>query len=203
MDPAIIVLNYKRYDLAAQTMSANLPIAGINYGLIVVDQFGLAKALNIGLKKAIDAGYDCFLFMGNDILEPPGFLLRRLLFLQEHPKAGIVSLGFEDGPSQQTTPIGNYLITLDLVKAIGGFDESYDPYGAIDLDYCNRATKAGFEAWYIGGQPAKHIDNHGELETSNVYGFNKREMIQKTWDKYVDSTMRPDYTIFKDQFFSE
>ena len=202
MNPAIIVLNYKRYDLAAQTMSANLPIAGINYGLIVVDQFGLAKALNIGLKKAIDAGYDCFLFMGNDILEPPGFLLRRMLFLQEHPKAGIVSLGFEEGPAHQTTVIGNYMITKELVEVIGGFDESFDPYGAIDLDYCNRANKAGFESWYVGGPCAKHIDNHGELETSNVYGFNKKEMINKTWIKYVESTMRPDYTIFKDQFFT-
>ena len=202
MQPAIIVLNYKRYDLAAQTMSANLPIAGINYGLIVVDHYGLAKALNIGLKKAIDAGYDCFLFMGNDILEPPGFLLRRLLFLQEHPKAGIVSIGFIEEPAQQTTIIGNYMITKELVEAIGGFDESFDPYGAIDLDYCNRTNKAGFESWYIGGPCAKHIDNHGELETSNIYGFNKKEMIQKTWDKYVESTMRPNYTIFKDQFFT-
>jgi GT2 family glycosyltransferase len=203
MNPAIIVLNYKRYDLAAQTMSANLPIAGVNYGLIVVDQFGLAKALNIGLKKAIDAGYDCFLFMGNDILEPHGFLLRRLLFLQDHPKAGIVSIGFSAEEARQTIVIGNFLITKELVDKIGFFDESYDPYGAIDLDYCNRANKAGFESWYIGGACAKHIDNHGEEDTTNIYGFNKKEMIEKTWHKYVDSTMRPDYTIFQTQFPGE
>lgn len=201
MNPAVIVLNYLRYDLAAKTMAHNLPIAGYDYGLIVVEQYGLAKAMNTGLQRAIKAGYDTFMFMGNDILEPNGWLLKRILFLSEHPQCGICSIGFED-KKERTTIIGNYIIRKEVIDKIGFFNEAYDPYGPIDLDFCDRANKAGFETWYIGGT-AKHIDNHGAEDRSNIYGFSKPDEVAKHWPAYVNSLNKSDYTIFNQQFEGE
>lgn len=203
MNPAVIILNYLRYDLAAKTAAHNLPIAGYDYGLIVIDQYGLAKAMNIGLQKAIAAGYDTFMFMANDIYEPNGWLLKRILFLSENPECGICSIGFEEKQTpERTTIIGNYIIRKSVIDKIGGFDESFDPYGAIDLDFCNRVNKAGFQSWYLSGQPAKHTDGHGASDSGEVYGFSKPEMIAKTWDKYVQSTMASGYNIINQQQFN-
>ena len=53
-----------------------------------------------------------------------------------------------------------------------------DPYGAIDLDYCTRVRAAGLHTKYIPNTHATHFEQNG----IDAYGYNKNELVKKTWD---------------------
>jgi len=162
----------------------NLNRKGFDCDIKFVDVEGIANALNEGLEDF--EKYDAIGYLANDIIEPDNWLLKKVEALNTYPNAGIVasSLDCERINIQSELIISNYLISSKLVEAIGEFNEQYFPYGAIDLDYCERSWLAGFKTYYVMNCLATHKDAHA---TGNEYGWNKSELVSKYWPTYHEN----------------
>lgn len=55
------------------------------------------------------------------------------------------------------------LVRADVFQELGGFDESFNPFGPEDMDFTLRLQKLGYQAWYIPQAVAYH-------EVSHTYG---------------------------------
>jgi GT2 family glycosyltransferase len=176
----IVYLNYLNRSLSA--LITNLSKITQDYEAVIISQYGIAAAINRGFRM-LGMGYETYTILGNDIEEPEDWLTGRINALQAG--YGIVAYPFDPVPDYVNTDIiGNYTISQALLLSIGGMNTAFDPYGAIDLDYCHRARAAGFRTSYIPGAVAVHQGQHG---SGGEYGFNKAEMVQKTWNQHVES----------------
>jgi GT2 family glycosyltransferase len=162
----------------------NLNRKGFDCDIKFVDVEGIANALNEGIKDF--EKYDAIGFLANDIIEPDNWLLKKVEALNTYPNAGIVasSLDCERVQIQSELIISNWLISTKLIEAIGEFNEQYFPYGAIDLDYCERSWLAGFKTYYVMNCLAVHNGSHA---TGNEYGWNKTELVSKYSALYNDN----------------
>jgi hypothetical protein len=175
----IVYLNYLNRSLSA--LITNLSKITQDYEAVIINQYGVAAAINRGL-RILGNDFDTYTILGNDIIEPENWLIGRVNALETY---GVVSYPFEPVHDFVNTDIiGNYTISKACLQAIGGFNTLFDPYGAIDLDYCHRARAAGFRTSYIPGAVAVHEGQHGQ---GGDYGFDKSEMVQKTWNQHVES----------------
>jgi len=65
----------------------------------------------------------------------------------------------QDGPVDQ--PPGAFLmIRRDVWQALGGFDEDFWPIWFEDVDFCRRATSAGYSGQYAAGVQVSHQGGH-------------------------------------------
>jgi hypothetical protein len=126
---------------------------------------------------------DYLAFLANDIVEPDNWLAKKLIAIMEYPKAGIVASSLDDIKHEIKSEhiISNWLISKDVIKDIGIFNESMFPYGPIDLDYCERANLAGYNTYYVMNCKAEHQGSHA---SGNEYGYDKSAMVQKYWGQY-------------------
>ena len=181
MKVALCVLSYKRYDLTAKTVAHNIANCHHeNIGLFVEDTFGVAKAHNNVLRRAMMEGYEGFVIMGNDILMPTGWL--KAYVEAWSLEAGMISFPVDPPMRNEKSfeqVIGNFFIGRNVVNTIGAFNEKFDPYGAIDLDYNRRCEAAGLRCFYLPNNLQYHIG--GQHAHGNIYGFDKQEMVSKTW----------------------
>ena len=125
--------------------------------------------------------------MGNDILEPDNWLLTRNEFMQDK-NIGICSIPLDGFAGDSLDLIGNFTISKETINRLGAFNEELDPYGAIDLDYCTRCRAAGLHTKFIPSTKATHIEQNG----SDAYGYNKMDLVKKTWDLHNKNVS--DYT---------
>lgn len=188
---AVIYLAYGREKLTAQSLTHNLPIAGEEFALFVVNKKGIAKAMNYGLVDAYEKGYDSFMFMGNDIKEPANWLKLRLAALThlklQGKDPGMISIPFHITYDQYQfiDVIGNVLITKAVVDAVGLFNDDYGDYSPVDCDYNHRTRRAGFVNCYIPNSQAFEIEKSQSEETDRIYGYSKKEAIEKSWSDHV------------------
>jgi hypothetical protein len=190
MKVAVICLAYGREELTAKTLTANLPTAGMDFGLFVINKQGIAKAMNEGLHAAKD-NYEAFCFLANDILEPYNWLWARFESLN-HVKhtysllPGMASFPINESYQdyQFTDVIGNVLITKEVFEKVGYFNEGLGLYGPVDCDYNHRVRLAGFHNYYLPNCQAKEIQPHQTAEADKVYGYSKKEAIQNVWGKH-------------------
>lgn len=182
---AVIALNYNSPNLGLIPQLVNSAGVFINT-LQVMNQKGIARAMNHGIKLCGYANF--YTFLANDIKEPEDWLMMRSKFMKENGHVGICSfpLSSSDNLYISQDLIGNYTISRKLYEAIGEFNESFDPYGPIDLDYCHRARKAGFKTMYIPGYYSHHPHEHG---TDNKYGYSKKKMIEDKWGQHVKDVL--------------
>lgn len=192
--PAVLVMGYRRHDITAKTLAANLNNAGMDFGLFVGDHRGICRNSNIMLWRALSEGYDAFCIMGNDITEPYEWLKARVDFANGVPKSGGVSIpiGWMTEKPKTMTVIGNILWPRDVVEKVGAWDERLDPHGPVDLDYCERANKAGHLNWYLPNLMANHLHGHDGVE---LYGYNKQDVIDEKWKVYLERLADPNYFI--------
>ena len=165
---AIIYLNYKNknYD----TLENNIKRVGINnYYKILINEEGISKAINSGLRLLNFDNISFVTIMANDILEPDNW---------QDKTIGICSIPLGGFNGDSLDLIGNFTISAEAIKRVGAFNEELDPYGAIDLDYCTRVRAAGLQTKFIPNSKATHIEQNG----SDVYGYNKMDLVKKTWD---------------------
>jgi GT2 family glycosyltransferase len=176
---AIIYLNYQNGNI--ETLFSNIKNAGKHIDLIsIVDEIGIANAINVGLRKLKE--YDYVSILGNDILEPNDWLKTRNDFL--HDKTiGICSISLNGFAGDSLDLIGNFTITKEAINRVGAFNEELDPYGAIDLDYCTRCRAAGLHTKFIPNTKAIHIEQNG----IDAYGYNKMDLVKKTWDLHTNN----------------
>lgn len=161
----------------------NLESAGMDYQVKFINVEGISNALNDGLDQIID--FDAIAFLANDILEPNEWLVKKVKALKTYPEAGIVasSLDHERTFIESNFIISNWLMSRQVIDAVGIFNEDYFPYGAIDLEYCQRAWMGGFKTYYVMNCLAYHDGSHA---SGNEYGYNKEEMVSKYWAKYTN-----------------
>jgi len=162
----------------------NLNRKGFECDVKFVDVEGIANALNEGIEDF--EKYDAIGFLANDIIEPDNWLAKKVEALNTYPNAGIVasSLDCERVNIQSELIISNWLIDTQVIDAIGEFNEQYFPYGAIDLDYCERSYIAGFKTYYAMNCLAVHNGSHA---TGDEYGWNKLELVAKYSSLYNDN----------------
>lgn len=174
---AVIYLNYKSRNI--ETLFHNIKNAGKHIDIIsIVDETGIAYAINKGLMQLNN--FDYVTIIGNDILEPDNWLVTRNEFMQDKT-IGICSINLSAIYEDTLDLIGNFTISKETINRLGAFNEELDPYGAIDLDYCTRCRAAGLHTKFIPLTKATHIEQNG----SDVYGYNKMDLVKKTWDLHT------------------
>ena len=69
---------------------------------------------------------------------------------------------FDYGRSQECEqPAGAFMMfRRSLFEELGGFDEGFYPVWFEDVDFCFRATKAGYRNWYEPASAAIHMGGH-------------------------------------------
>ena len=178
---AIVYLNYK--DRNINTLFENIKNAGKHIDIVtIINEEGIAFATNKGLRNLNFDNIDYVTIMGNDILEPDNWLQIRNDFLQDKT-IGICSIPLHSTGNDSADLIGNFTITKETIKRVGAFNQELDPYGAIDLDYCTRCRAAGLHTKYIKEYTANHI----EQNSIDAYGYNKNELVQKTWSLHSNN----------------
>jgi GT2 family glycosyltransferase len=150
----------------------NLLKSGYPAEYILIDRQGIAAALNDGIDAMLDGGFDYVGFLANDIQEPEEWLLSKISLIAAVQDAGAVSTSVEQMHCQLISQhiIGNYLISREAINKVGYFNEEYDPYGPIDLDYCERLHAAGFGTYYVLNEMAHHPHSHA---AGTEYGYDK------------------------------
>jgi GT2 family glycosyltransferase len=161
----------------------NLKNAGMQFDFKFINTEGISNAMNEGLDYVFE--YDAIAYLANDIEEPIDWLKKKADALQSYPEAGIVASSLDNHKTHIESEfiISNWLIKKEVVDSIGLFNEEYFPYGAIDLEYCQRTWLAGFKTYYVMSCKANHIGSHA---SGNEYGYSKEEMVNKYWAKYVN-----------------
>jgi GT2 family glycosyltransferase len=173
---AIIYLNYQ--DRNIDTLFHNIKNAGKHIDFIsIINETGIAYAINKGLRHFNYDYIDYVTIMGNDILEPENWLQIRNDYMQDKT-IGICSIPLDGFNGDSLDLIGNFTISAEVINKVGAFNEELDPYGAIDLDYCTRCRAAGLHTKFIPKTKAIHIEQNG----IDAYGYNKMDLVKKTWD---------------------
>jgi GT2 family glycosyltransferase len=178
---AIVYLNYKGRNI--NTLFENIKNAGKHIDIVtIINEEGIAYATNKGLRNLNFDNIDYVTIMGNDILEPNNWLQIRNDFLQDKT-IGICSIPLHSMSNDTADLIGNFTITKETIKRVGAFNQELDPYGAIDLDYCTRCRAAGLHTKFI----KEYTSNHIEQNSIDAYGYNKNELVQKTWSLHSNN----------------
>jgi len=178
---AIIYLNY--LDVNLETLYNNVKRAGMHIDYVsIINEQGIANAINKGLKQINFDVVNYVTIMGNDILEPDNWLKVRNEFMQDKT-IGICAIPLVGGFDDTTDIIGNFTISKEVIQNVGAFNTALDPYGAIDLDYCTRVRAAGLYTKYIRTGWATHIQQNG----IDAYGYNKNDLVKSTWELHSNN----------------
>ena len=170
MNIAVLLLTQNRNDLTKRVVDQNFYNSGYDADCFLIDngseslpftlfnfkgcngsfgKRGIGAGVNEGFRMTKD--YDGVCLLANDILLPQNWLSNWVMFAKRVPKTGIIGIHcveelppLVDGVHKTHTPFGDNFITRELIDAIGGYNEAYDPYGMQDRDFAERATIAGF-----------------------------------------------------------
>ena len=135
---------------------------------------GIAAALNIGARKAIEEGFDYLLTMDQDSETPPRMVANLLNCFSEDSKIALVSplIKHQTGRNiiQSTEKVceqvysawtSGSLLDLDIFKLSGGFkEELFIDY--VDHEYCLRLNRMGYKIFRCNKTILKH--NLGKIE---------------------------------------
>ena len=143
------------------------------------ENVGVATALNIGAKKAIEEKYKWLLTMDQDTTFKPGVIekMKEVILTHDVSKVGIVTPWHHtklidkkpdtefDNPNDVMTS-GN-LLNLDIYQKIGGFKDWLFIDG-IDIEYCLNLHSHGYDILRINSIEIDH--NLGDLFYKNIRG---------------------------------
>jgi len=225
MNIAVILLTLNRNELTKRVINQNFFNCGINADCFLIDngsdihenfnypfvgydlskeKRGIAAGFNAGLRMTQD--YDGVCLLANDILLPQNWLSNWVMFAERVPKTGIIGIHcveelppLVDGVHKTHTPFGDNFITRELIDAIGGYNEAYDPYGMQDRDFAERATIAGFTNYYLPDLKSEHIGH--DVGNGTEYRAMKDASLhraQSVWEKYqkiyhIDKNIRCEF----------
>jgi len=223
---AILMLTMGRVEMTRKTWAHNLNNAGCEFDLFwwdngsttedlwemagMLDKYGdrvkfteysdnnvgIAKALNAMIRQAYKQGYDYFMTMANDILEPENWLRDRVGAAQKIENTAVVAIppshtgvtrykreGISGIKIDNGQVIGNWLITRLAVEKIGYYNESYGNYAPLDLDYCDRCAFAKLKTYYLSDMTANHIGD--PAQNPKDYQEAKEQSLRESWPKYT------------------
>lgn len=210
MNIAVILLTQNREDLTQRIIDQNFYNSGYDADCYLIDngseqvnlkypfkgydlsktKRGIGAGVNAALR--ITRQYDAVCLLANDILLPQNWLSNWVMFSKRVSKTGIIGIHcveelppLQDGIHKTHTPFGDNFITRELIDAIGGYNEAYDPYGMQDRDYAERATIAGFTNYYLPDLKSEHIGH--DVGNGTEYRAMKDASLQRAqsvWEKY-------------------
>lgn len=224
MNIAVILLTQNREDLTQRIINQNFYNSGYDADCYLIDngseqvnlkypfkgydlsktKRGIGAGVNAGLR--ITRQYDGVCLLANDILLPQNWLSNWVMFAKRVSKTGIIGIHcveelppLQDGIHKTHTPFGDNFITRELIDAIGGYNEAYDPYGMQDRDYAERATIAGFTNYYLPDLKSEHIGH--DVGNGTEYRAMKDASLQRAqsvWEKYqpiyhIDKNIRCEF----------
>jgi rhamnosyltransferase len=185
---------------------------------------GIANALNVGAKRASEAGATWLLTMDQDSKFEAGEFLKLIEYTTnlDDKTTGLVSPFHKTKISVEpktevdevlTTMTSGNLISLYAWKAIGGFDEDYF-IDAVDWDYCLRLTSNKFKVLRLNtvhlnhnlGNASQHTSPTGKQITALNYNKirryyitrNKLIIIAKYWRSYPAFSKGVIKSLFRD-----
>jgi len=84
---------------------------------------------------------------------------------------GEVDTGQFDQPTRCISCGGAMMTRTTIFQRLGGFDETFNPFGPEDLDFSLRLQQSGFQSWYVPQAVAYHDVNHtfGAADYSESY----------------------------------
>jgi len=143
------------------------------------ENLGVATALNMGAKNAIEEGYKYLLTMDQDTTFKPGVMkkLKEVINNTDMSKIGIVTPWHHtklidkkpetetDDPHDVMTS-GN-ILNLDIWQKIGGFKDWFFIDG-IDIEYCMNLHKNGYKILRVNSVEIDH--NLGDIFYKNIRG---------------------------------
>jgi GT2 family glycosyltransferase len=210
MNIAVLLLTQNRNDLTQRIIDQNFFNSGYDADCYLIDngseqvnfkypftgydlsktKRGIGAGVNAGLRMTQD--YDGVCLLANDILLPQNWLSNWVMFAKRVSKTGIIGIHcveelppLVDGVHKTHTPFGDNFITRELIDAIGGYNEAYDPYGMQDRDFAERATIAGFTNYYLPDLKSEHIGH--DVGNGTEYRAMKDASLQRAqavWEKY-------------------
>lgn len=158
---------------------------------------GIGYALNFGLKKSMQYGYQWLLTLDQDSTANENMVQKLYEYAKKNKKSAVVfpSLSNESpSPCSQiehktyAITSGN-LINTEVLNALGGFNESYFIDG-VDFDFCLRVVNAGFLITKIND--AVLIHRLGEKKVINIF---RVKFI------YTEHSPLRRYYIFRNHFY--
>jgi GT2 family glycosyltransferase len=224
MNIAVLLLTQNRNDLTQRVIDQNFFNSGYNADCYLIDngseqvnfkypftgydlsktKRGIGAGVNAGLRMTQD--YDGVCLLANDILLPQNWLSNWVMFAKRVSKTGIIGIHcveelppLVDEVHKTHTPFGDNFITRELIDAIGGYNEAYDPYGMQDRDFAERATIAGFTNYYLPDLRSEHIGH--DVGNGTEYRAMKDASLQRAqsvWEKYqkiyhIDKNIRCEF----------
>jgi len=224
MNIAVLLLTQNRNDLTQRIIDQNFYNSGYDADCYLIDngseqvnfkypftgydlsktKRGIGAGVNAGLRITQD--YDGVCLLANDILLPQNWLSNWVMFAKRVSKTGIIGIHcveelppLVDGVHKTHTPFGDNFITRELIDAIGGYNEAYDPYGMQDRDFAERATIAGFTNYYLPDLKSEHIGH--DVGNGTEYRAMKDASLQRAqsvWEKYqkiyhIDKNIRCEF----------
>lgn len=224
MNIAVLLLTQNRNDLTQRIINQNFFNSGYDADCYLIDNgseqvnfkypftgYDLSKTKR-GIGAGVNAGfriteqYDGVCLLANDILLPQNWLSNWVMFAKRVSKTGIIGIHcveelppLVDGVHKTHTPFGDNFITRELIDAIGGYNEAYDPYGMQDRDFAERATIAGFTNYYLPDLKSEHIGH--DVGNGTEYRAMKDASLQRAqavWEKYqkiyhIDKNIRCEF----------
>ena len=193
----VALLDYSRHTFTDQVIRHNLNNAGYFVDMVTVNEFGIARALNVAMEKA--EHYDALFTMSNDILMSDGWLAKTVeaaiaipvtgcaaLYTVQELHPGKVSGGVKVYPGEIV--FGNALYPRLALASVGHFNEDFDPYGMQDSDWCHRAHAMGFTNYYIDAPRSEHIGH--DVGQDSEYRRMKDAGLQKCGEVWARSTAK-------------
>lgn len=190
------------------------------------ENLGIASALNIGIKRALDEGFQWILTMDNDSIATNDMIKDMLEhysnFNKEDKVVGIfptyIDLGYNNQNSEEDDIRSNEykfvnaeitsgnLLKSDIFKKVGFFDEKLF-IDMVDYEFCFRIRSNGYKLVKVGSAILYH--NLGNTKVKTILGkkiycthhnFVRRYYITRnrfyTWNKYKEFNF---YEIKKDK----
>lgn len=143
---AIVVLNWNSGEMTAECIRSVLKMSAEDYGIIVVDNgsrdgsvdylrnefpritlfpqdsnLGFAAGCNVGMRHALEEGFEYILLLNNDTVVDPGFLTELVHVAEEHPRAAMISpkIYFWDAAKQLWWAGGDFNLWTGIPRHIG------------------------------------------------------------------------------------
>lgn len=174
----LYVVDNDSTDGSADYVQAHFPAAKL---LRCAENLGFSKANNLGMRYAMERGYDYVYLLNQDAWLAPGALETLVAAAEAHPGYAVLSpLQMTDGyealdaqfaklylPCAKTAPEGrvvdvqrvmaaHWLMPMAAVRKVGLFSETLFPMYGQDDDWCQRARYHRLEIGIVPGARAVH-----------------------------------------------
>ena len=141
------------------------------------ENLGFSKANNLGMKYALDHGYDYVYLLNQDAWLAPGAMEKLVTTAEQHPEYSVLSpMQMTDGYKEldkqfaKRCPVtaghdvsevkfvmaAHWLVSVKALKEVGLFNEDLFPFYGQDDNWCHRARHKGYKIGIVAEARAVH-----------------------------------------------